>query len=112
VPRLGLEWTALSSPRRDLFVRGGYSYEPSPVPEQVGESNFVDNDKHTLSVGGGVTFRDFSTIVTLPASLDAYLALTLLDAREHHKLSPIDRVGDYRSSGHVLQVGLLSRWRF
>ncbi len=112
VPRIGLEWTAGSSARRDLFLRAGYSFEPSPVPEQVGESNFIDNDKHTVSLGAGLTFRDFSKIITLPASLDAYFALTVLAERANRKLSPIDPVGDYRSGGRVLQAGVLSRWRF
>lgn len=111
IPRLGVEWTPVDG-RRRWDLRAGYAYEPSPVPEQVGETNYIDNDKHTLSVGAGLTLRDFSTIIRLPASFDAYLAWTQLPGRSHRKLSPIDPVGDYRSSGHVLQMGLSSRWRF
>ena len=112
VPHLGLEWLASSTAKRDYLVRGGYSYEPSPVPEQIAESNFIDNDKHTFSLGGTLTMRDFSEIVPLPVSFDVYLAATILSERSHRKMSAIDRVGDYRSDGYVIQAGLLSRWRF
>ena len=38
--------------------------------------------------------------------------LTALTPRDHHKTSPIDPIGDYRSGGHVWQLGLLTRWQF
>ncbi len=112
VPRLGVEWTAMRSRDRDLHLRGGYVYEPSPVPEQIGETNFVDNDKHILSAGVGLTLRNFTEILPRPLSLDAFVAATVLEGRIHRKVSAADAVGSYRSSGHVLQMGLLSRWRF
>lgn len=112
VPRLGLEWAALRSARRDVHVRGGYVYEPTPVPEQVGETNFIDNDKHTLSIGAGLTLRNFSAILLRPLCIDAFLAMTILEPRAHEKISPVDAIGDYRSSGHILQAGISSRWRF
>jgi len=112
VPRLGLEWVASSSARRDYLVRAGYSFEPSPAPEQIGESNFIDNDKHTVAFGAGLTLRDFSKVIRLPAAFDGYVALTLLPERRHRKLSPVNSIGDYRAGGHVLQAGVLTRWRF
>jgi len=112
IPRLGVEWLASTSAKRDYHVRAGYSYEPSPAPDQVGESNFIDNDKHTISAGVGLTLHKFSKVITLPAAFDGYLAWTVLPARTHGKLSPIDPIGDYRATGRVLQAGLLTRWRF
>ncbi len=112
VSRIGMEWLVSSSSRRDYLVRAGYSYEPTPVPEQVGESNFIDNDKHTVSVGAGLTLRNFSKVLQLPAAFDGYLALTILPERSHRKLSPVNSIGDYRAGGRVLQAGLLTRWRF
>lgn len=112
VPRVGFEWLARSGHARQWLVRGGYVYEPSPVPEQVGETNYIDNDKHTLSVGGGMTLRRIGDVFTKPVAFDAYLATTMLAPRQHRKLSPVDPVGDYRSSGRVWQAGIGSRWRF
>ena len=111
VPRLGIEWRVAHTPGRDWLVRGGYAYEPSPVPVQIGESNFVDGDKHTVSAGLGLTLRDWSRIFLRPLSLDAFVAFTWLAPRAHPKISPADPVGAYRAGGYVVQVGMLSRWR-
>jgi len=112
VPRLGVEWRALSRTAFDLDVRGGYSYERSPAPQQTSDTNFVDNDKHTVSLGTGATFRGLTEIVPLPFSLDAFASFTVLPERTHRKESPVDPVGDYKSDGTVVQVGIGSSWRF
>jgi long-chain fatty acid transport protein len=112
VPRLGVEWIAHTGKRAAIAVRAGYQYEPSPAPEQVDESNFIDNDKHTLSVGGGITLSGLSEILPRPLSIDAFFALTTLPARQHRKLSAVDTVGDYRADGRVFQAGATMRLRF
>jgi long-chain fatty acid transport protein len=112
IPRLGLEGPLGRLGDGLLAGRAGYSWEPSPAPEQVGETNFVDNDKHTLSIGIGWVLDGLGEIVPKPVSIDGYLGLTWLPGREHRKLSPVDPVGDYRSSGVVAQGGITSRWRF
>lgn len=111
VPRLGLEYVVRGA-RRDVALRGGYAYAPSPAPEQIGKENFADSDKHTFAAGVGLELRDWAAAVAGPLALDLYLSLTALEARAHHKLSPADPVGDYTSDGHVLSLGLSSRWRF
>jgi len=113
VPRLGMEWLAHDDDERRLFVRGGYHFEPSPAPEQTGEANFIDNDKHTFTVGAGLELRHgLGEVIPRPWSVDASLGLTALTPRDHHKTSPIDPIGDYRSGGHVWQMGILTRWQF
>jgi long-chain fatty acid transport protein len=111
VPRLGVEWRGRPG-RRTWSARGGYVYEPHVSPEQQGESNFIDNDKHTLSIGGGVEWPGIGGVILKPVSLDAFVSVTILAPRSHHKLSPVDPVGDYRSSGFAIAAGLSSRWRF
>ncbi len=112
VTRIGVEYMAYTGLDRDLALRAGYVYEPTPTPEQVGETNLIDNDKHTVSLGAGLTLRKFSEIFLQPLSLDAYVALTVLDERAHRKLSPTNKIGDYRAGGRVWQAGVASRWRF
>jgi long-chain fatty acid transport protein len=111
VPRLGVEWRGRPG-KRTWSARGGYVFEPHVSPEQQGESNFIDNDKHTLSIGGGVEWPGLGGVLLKPISLDAFLSVTLLAPRDHHKLSPIDPVGDYRSGGYAIAAGITSRWRF
>ena len=113
VPRLGVEhlaWT--SSSGGTLLARAGYVYEQTPAPEQRGETNFIDNTKHTMSLGVGLQVPHLGEIVPRPLSIDAFVALTLLEARDHRKLSPVDAIGDYRSDGRFLAAGITTRWRF
>jgi len=113
VPRLGVEHVAWIDARgRVLRARGGYLYEPSPAPPQWGETNFIDNDKHGLSLGAGLELPHLGAVIPRPLSLDAFVSLTLFEARDHAKISPVDPVGDYRSDGRILAAGVASRWRF
>jgi long-chain fatty acid transport protein len=110
--RGGVEITAASDHGTTWLVRAGYAFDPSPAPEQRGETNFVDNDKHTLSLGLGLTLPGLGAIVPRPLDIDLYFAGTLLPERVHRKLSLIDPVGDYESQGYVLSGGVATRWRF
>ena len=88
-----------------LPVRLGYVYEPSPLPEQVGVSNLIDSDRHTLTVGVGVTLN--RPIEELPGAIhfDFHGAFTLLPERVMLKQNPADFMGDYRASGSVFGGG-------
>ncbi|MCS6914048.1 MAG: outer membrane protein transport protein [Myxococcota bacterium] len=113
IPALGAEWQAAQGLLRghlDLDVRGGYRYEPSPVPEQEGDSSFGDADKHTFSLGAGATLRRLSEILPRPLSLDVHLALTALPERSFRKRDPRSPVGDFTAGGVVVQVGGHLRW--
>ena len=111
VPRLGAEY--VMPWRKNLIaLRAGYAYEPSPAPAQTGDSNFIDNNKHIASVGGGLELPGLGTIVPLPVAFDAFVQFTVLESRMHVKTSPVDEIGDFRSSGTVWAAGLTSRWKF
>jgi long-chain fatty acid transport protein len=113
IPRLGAEWLASATARRVWRLRGGYAYEPSPAPEQFGATNFIDNDKHTLSTGAGLELLGgIGGVILRPVSVDVSLVATYLPERAHHKLIAADPVGDYRSRGLVIAGALSSKWRF
>jgi long-subunit fatty acid transport protein len=112
VPRVGAEWRVARTPHATWQARAGYAYEPSPAPEQRGETNFVDNDKHTFSLGLGVAVAHVTEVLPLPFDVDLYTAATWLPERSHRKLLITDAVGDYVSRGLVLQAGLGTRWHF
>lgn len=50
-PRMGIEWLGWER----TAVRAGLAYQPSPVPEQQGETNILDTDRLHLSCGLGFT---------------------------------------------------------
>jgi long-chain fatty acid transport protein len=112
IPRLGVEWRALDRDRLGLDVRGGYSYEPTPAPDQLGESNLVDADKHTLSCGLGLELKRLRPVLSKSLSIDAHFSLTVLANRSYRKLDPLDAVGPYQASGVIPQLGLTLRSRF
>jgi long-chain fatty acid transport protein len=112
IPRAGVEWRALQRDRVAVDVRGGYSYEPTPVPEQRGESNFADADKHTFSVGAGVELARVTEILPRPVSLDAHVAVTAMPPRDNRKLDARDPTGDFVADGVIVNLGLMLRSRF
>lgn len=105
VPHVGVEVSALSYAHFELLARGGYVYERSPVPPQTGPTNFVDADRHTMSLGLGM--RVPKPIEELPGEvrLDLHGAYSLLPERLVKKESPADFVGDYRARGHQTNIG-------
>ena len=76
VPRLGLEmhWEF----KEWLFEpRLGYSYEPSPAPDQTGFHNYLSNNRHLIGSGIGIHFGDFT--------LDLAGQVHILQHRTHEK---------------------------
>jgi long-chain fatty acid transport protein len=112
IPRVGAEWRVRTFHRLAVDVRSGYVYEASPVPEQIGESSLADGDKHTFSLGAGLTAQRFTAILPRPISLDAHVAVTYVAERVNHKLDPRDPTGDFRADGAVVNLGLTLRSRF
>jgi long-chain fatty acid transport protein len=112
IPRAGVEWRAWQRPKLALDVRAGYSYEPTPVPEQIGESNFADSDKHTVAVGAGLELSRFTSILPRPLAIDVHFAATYLPPRTNRKLDALDHVGDFVADGVIVQIGLMLRSRF
>ncbi len=115
MPAVGVEWRALSnalSGRLALDLRGGYRFEPSPVPEQDGESSFGDSDRHIVSLGLGVELSRLGQVLRKPLAIDVFGAFTHLPLRRFKKLDPRSLVGDFTVGGQVWQVGGQMRWRF
>lgn len=106
VPRIGVEWRALENDTLAVDVRGGYAYERSPFPPQRGATNFVDNDRHAISLGAGLELRDLQPTMDGMLRFDAHFVYYALPDRLHQKSSPIDPVGDYVSGGNQFGFGL------
>jgi long-chain fatty acid transport protein len=118
VPHLGVEYVlpvagAARHMERDPIerravevpLRAGYVFERSPVPPQIGVTNFVDADRHTVSIGAGVTLNRPGSVLQGSLTLDLHGELSILPERITHKDSPADFVGDYRASGTMVGIG-------
>jgi hypothetical protein len=121
-PRIGVEGT-LRNPSVELQLRGGYAFEPTPVPAArlAPERNasgtvrtdssgnpvlvpmrYIDNDRHVLTAGAGLSIRlgDNERL-----TLDLYGQLHLLAPRTH-QVSRTDALGgDPMQSQGLIAVG-------
>ena len=116
VPRLGIEYRgARFGPMREehgaqvplveLPLRIGYVYEASPVPEQSGVDNLIDGDRHTFTLGLGLSLHRLIEELPGTLSLDAHGMFSALPERSMLKSNPADFVGDYRASGQMFGGG-------
>lgn len=112
VPHVGVEWIMARTNTSKWQLRAGYTFEPTPTPVQTGETNFIDGDKHTVGLGLGMQFYDVTEVLPRPFDIDLYVAYTMFEEQVHRKLSPTDRIGDYRADGRIWQMGASTRWRF
>lgn len=68
-----------------LFIRGGYSFYPSPVPEQNGETNFLDGNRNTISTGFEIDFRKIEKLKKIPISIITHFQAEILSERKMKK---------------------------
>jgi len=86
-PRFGLEYCPYHGSIMDGVVRAGYFYEPSPVPEQTGATNYMDADRHGFNWGIGLFLKKFlgKDLSRNPISFDVGVSFHLLEERTHTK---------------------------
>lgn len=58
-------------------LRGGYFYEPTPLPARTEQANYLDNDRHVISLGASVAARWRGSL----ARFDLWSQLHLLPSR-------------------------------
>lgn len=102
-----------------LTVRGGYGFEPTPVPEQVGDENYLGADTHMLALGAGSDLRKLWR--RIPVGVDVFTRVRfggsqqvdkdpnrLSDATPELPGQQIDNLGHpgFRSSAFFWQAGL------
>ena len=99
VPRVGAEWTRRSEGGVVTALRGGYFFAWSPAPEMTGMQALLDNDRHVVSTGVGVSAPD----AKLPFHVDAWFQLHALVPRDNDRPGDIP---DVRTSGAIYVGGL------
>lgn len=109
-PRIGVERTLALAPHAALALRGGYRYEPTPVPEQTGLTSLMDANRHVIGLGAGLRLEPTCAGRPHPVvrawTLDASLVWNHLSHRETRKDDPASPGGDFTVSGEVLAAAL------
>ncbi len=67
---LGVSGGVEHTDTRGFALRAGVGYEPSPLPAQVGLTNYLGSDAVIVALGGGVDLR---RIAKLPFAVDAHV---------------------------------------
>jgi long-chain fatty acid transport protein len=104
VLRLGLLYRL----RRDLDLRFGFFYEPTPVSNQGQGFYPIGNDRYVPSAGIGYTFKDPWGVLAKPVALDAYFQFHALKAEEFKRAippNPFTLSQDVTSKGYVINLG-------
>lgn len=107
VPRLGVEGLAFRNPQLDVLVRGGFFYEETPVPQQVGITNLVDTDRFAWSLGAGLRLTDLRPLIDGFLGFDIHFQYAYLPYRGMQKTSLVDPVGDFVAGGHIFSAGAM-----
>jgi long-subunit fatty acid transport protein len=102
-PRIGVERAFEVQDGATLLARGGYSFEPTPAPEQSGDTNYFDNHRSVFSVGYGMEFSDPMP----PIGFDGFVQVQWLHARTHEKQG-----GEVDTGGFILAGGVSASVRF
>jgi hypothetical protein len=76
--RAGLEW----HPRPWLFARAGWAVEPSPLREQIGQTNHLASNTLTFAGGAGLDLRP---LVHAPLLVDVHLRGRFAATQSAHK---------------------------
>ena len=92
-------------PLIEVPLRAGYFYEASPVPPQTGITNFIDGDRHTVSIGAGVAVAPPLAELPRTVRLDVHGQLSVLPERSIDKTNPADFIGSYRADGTMIGLG-------
>ncbi len=105
VPHVGAEWRAVAKRKWEGFLRGGYEYDKSPIPEQVGQTNYIDRDRHAFSMGLGLRFIHLLDELPGDIRIDGHAQLSEVIEAETIKTNPADLVGNYTAGGHIWNLG-------
>jgi len=113
VPAVGLEFLALQSEKLDLFVRAGYVFRASPVPDQGMYTGYLDSDTHIPSIGVGFVLRDITRVLDKPIGIDIHYQQVVLSKRYSVRLDPAsDPYGDLEAEGAIYNIGCTLTVRF
>lgn len=119
-PRFGVESEWNVAPEWSLTGRLGYVYEPTPIPEQRGANNYLDNDRHISSLGMAARYTPESLRDPsgdgVSIQLELYVQHHALISRTNSKITPRNAMEQQEllanpgypsitSSGHLFGFG-------
>jgi long-subunit fatty acid transport protein len=108
--RAGGEWRRDLGGDRQLALRAGLAFEPTPVGRQDLVTSFADDDRLILSAGGGLGWQSLGALLTKPVRLDVALQWHHLLSQTTTKLHPA--LPAFSSGGDILHLALTATASF
>ena len=89
--RAGVETTAWRGADGDFLARAGLAFDPSPVPPQTGDTNYLDNDRYIGSLSFGWRWQGVGAYrFDAPLVIDVAGQAQYLPPRVTYKSSSVD----------------------
>jgi len=100
--RAGAQWQVTE----DLSLRGGYTFDPTPVDDKYFTPGIPDNDRHLFTVGAGYNINQSMTVDF------AYMFVYFVDRNQTASTGTVAarRNGNYSGSAHILSGSLVYRF--
>ncbi|WP_144686553.1 OmpP1/FadL family transporter [Desulfobotulus alkaliphilus] len=100
-----------------ITLRGGYFYDPSPIPDDTLDLMWPDGDKKTYSIGAGFNFGSFTldTVLQLTAvEQDRIVGGESNNFNKSYKdvIAGNDPIVSAKAGGHLLGAGVTLSYRF
>lgn len=85
----------------------GYSFVPSPIPDQVHHTNLIDHDRHVFGLSVVTRRLEPFGVFTQPLTVGPSIQWSHLASRRAEKAAGLsDPVGSWTATGHVISVTL------
>lgn len=88
-----------------IELRAGYQYFPTPIPDQIYNTNILDSDRHIFALGSGIALVDPMGLLEKGFELNIYFQYHYLMRRSFDKVNPLDKYGDYSIGGNIIEGG-------
>ena len=102
---LGLELVPVDGTKGRVALRAGYEHQKSPILAQTATVSYIDRDRHTMSFGLGLAWKNPGEVFRGTLSLDAHAQVSVMPEEVTLKASPADLVGDFRAGGQIWNLG-------
>ncbi|MCS6985442.1 MAG: hypothetical protein NZM25_10015 [Leptospiraceae bacterium] len=97
--------------KEPLWARTGFAYQPAFTPDQVRETNFLDNDKFILALGVGYLLQP-NKITKVATELNFGVQWQIWTERTSQKVIQDPLNPSYVYSADVIILALSASWRF
>lgn len=97
--------------KEPLWLRTGFAYQPAFTPDQIEETNFLDNDKFIIALGAGYLLKP-NKFVKVATELNFGVQWQIWTTRQSNKVIQDPLNPSYVYSADVIILSLSASWRF